>query len=261
MKTKKMLGFFTAAIMAAAALPVVSVGAVDAAFPGDVDQDGVITGHDSAMVSRALYEDPSALTEEQKALADYNGDGVIDETDLEAIHANEVFSIGDIGMIGGVTSDIQAAYRAILLYSAESSGAEISVQGDAIPQPIATDKEAHFIGYSGDTMIWDGTYLNAPQDAALAQTIRERHEMVENISLQENGKIELSTLQYHLLDATGDGKVDIQDAYVLLGSYAKFYVSGDPAAKYFAPGRYDLYPDGVNVDVVSKDCVVIRVAS
>lgn len=153
MKTKKMLGFFTAAIMAAAALPVVSVGAVDAALPGDVDQDGVITGHDSAMVSHALYEDPSTLTAEQKALADYNGDGVVDETDLEAIHANEVFSIGDIGMIGGVTSDIQAAYRAILLYSAESSGAEISVQDDAIPQPIATDKEAHFIGYSGDTMI------------------------------------------------------------------------------------------------------------
>ena len=80
MKTKKMLGFFTAAIMAAAALPVVSVGAVDAALPGDVDQDGVITGHDSAMVSHALYEDPSTLTEEQKALADYNGDGVVDET-------------------------------------------------------------------------------------------------------------------------------------------------------------------------------------
>ena len=57
MKVRKGFACVLGIVMAAAALPVVSVGAVDAALPGDVDQDGVITGHDSAMVSHALYED------------------------------------------------------------------------------------------------------------------------------------------------------------------------------------------------------------
>ena len=44
---KKALAFLTASVMALGSLPFLSVGAESFA-PGDVDMDGVITGHDTA---------------------------------------------------------------------------------------------------------------------------------------------------------------------------------------------------------------------
>ena len=52
----------TAGVMAVAAMPlsVCSVAAADSAYEvGDVDRDGIITGHDAAVVSRYLYVDPA----------------------------------------------------------------------------------------------------------------------------------------------------------------------------------------------------------
>ena len=87
---KKALAFLTASIMALGSLPFLSAGAEDAFAPGDVDMDGVITGHDTALVSRHLTRGDNSLSRKQLELADYNGDGVVDQTDVEAIHENEV---------------------------------------------------------------------------------------------------------------------------------------------------------------------------
>ena len=97
---KKALAFLTASVMALGSLPFLSVGADDAFAPGDVDMDGVITGHDTAVVSRHLACGDNNLSEEQLKLADYNGDGVVDQTDVEAIHENEVWELGDVDMNG-----------------------------------------------------------------------------------------------------------------------------------------------------------------
>ncbi len=53
--------------------------------------DGVITGHDSALVSRYLMLGDIELTEEQLTLADINEDGTVDQTDADLIHDVEVY--------------------------------------------------------------------------------------------------------------------------------------------------------------------------
>ena len=96
---KKTLAFLTASVMALGSLPFLSVGAESFA-PGDVDMDGVITGHDTALVSRHLIRGDNSLSRKQLELADYNGDGVVDQTDVEALHENEVWELGDVDMNG-----------------------------------------------------------------------------------------------------------------------------------------------------------------
>ena len=107
---KKALAFLTASVMALGSLPFLSVGAEDAFAPGDVDMDGVLTGHDAALVSRHLVHGDNNLSEEQLKLADYNGDGVVDQTDVEAISANQVYCLGDIDLDGDM--DIDDAFLA-----------------------------------------------------------------------------------------------------------------------------------------------------
>ena len=94
---KKALAFLTASVMALGSLPFLSAGAESFA-PGDVDMDGVITGHDTALVSRHLARGDNSLSRKQLELADYNGDGVVDQADVEAIHENEVWELGDVDM-------------------------------------------------------------------------------------------------------------------------------------------------------------------
>ena len=102
---KKALAFLTASVMALGSLPFLSVGAEDAFAPGDVDMDGVITGHDAALVSRHLVHGDNNLSEEQLKLADYNGDGVVDEEDVKAIVADEEYPLGDLNENGFLDMD------------------------------------------------------------------------------------------------------------------------------------------------------------
>ena len=108
MKTRKVLSFTAAAVMALASLPVLSAAAENH-IPGDVDMDGVLTGHDTAMVSRYIFEDGYSLTEEQLSIADVDGDGVVDQTDNEWMHTNEVYLMGNLFLEdGGVAASISA---------------------------------------------------------------------------------------------------------------------------------------------------------
>ncbi len=126
MKTRKVISFVTAAVMALAALPTLSAAAEETLYAiGDVDMDGIITGHDSAMVSRALFENDAELTAEEAALADINGDGIVDTTDLEWIHANEKYAIGDLRNEG--FSDFGAVYFTLLYASFHHAGKDYTV--------------------------------------------------------------------------------------------------------------------------------------
>ena len=98
MKIRKGISAVLAGVMALAALPVsaMSASAEGAYALGDVDMDGFITGHDAAMVTHALYVDNEALTAEQLKLADVNGDGVVDQSDADWIHENQVYELGQM---------------------------------------------------------------------------------------------------------------------------------------------------------------------
>ena len=65
MKIRKGISAVLAGVMALAALPVsaMSASAEGAYALGDVDMDGVVTGHDTAMVSRYVLDDTYTLTE------------------------------------------------------------------------------------------------------------------------------------------------------------------------------------------------------
>ena len=99
MKMRKAISAVLAGVLALSALPIsaMSASAAEGAYAlGDVDMDGVITGHDAAMVSRYLHVDNTLLSADQLALADVNGDGVVDQADADWIHENETIHIGCI---------------------------------------------------------------------------------------------------------------------------------------------------------------------
>ncbi len=119
MKTTKIMALVLAVLMASTvAVTVGMTASAQTAYElGDVDMDGVITGHDSAMVTRALNVDPEMLTDEQRVLADINEDGVVDQTDADLIHACEVYAIGDVDG-NGVTNACDAAVG-LIVYAKE----------------------------------------------------------------------------------------------------------------------------------------------
>ena len=128
MKGKKMLSLLSAGTIACAMLAALPVSAAGTAVTGDIDQDGVITGHDTAMISRYLADDAYTLTEEQLKLADINGDGTVDQTDADLLHAEEVYPLGAlIGPGSGweqqePSSD--AALKALCYYATYFAGSE-----------------------------------------------------------------------------------------------------------------------------------------
>ena len=99
MKMRKAISAVLAGVLALSALPIsaMSASAAEGAYAlGDVDMDGVITGHDAAVVSRYLHMDNTLLNADQLALADVNGDGVVDQADADWIHENEEKSLGAV---------------------------------------------------------------------------------------------------------------------------------------------------------------------
>lgn len=97
---KKCLAALTASVMALGSLSALAVQAEEVALPGDVDGDGYITGHDSALLCRSLVEEDFSLTEEEYARADATADGVVNREDLDWLRANEEYQIGDLDLDG-----------------------------------------------------------------------------------------------------------------------------------------------------------------
>lgn len=95
MTKSRLFSLLTASALCASCLGVTAFA--DAAYAvGDVDMDGVITGHDTAMVSRYVLEEDYPLTEEQLTLADVDGDGEVTQADADKLF-NEMqeYALGD----------------------------------------------------------------------------------------------------------------------------------------------------------------------
>ena len=232
MRTKKVFGFFTAAVMAVASLPILSVGAADSTvLLGDVDQDGVITGHDSAMVSRYLNVDSTMFTEEQLKLADINEDDVVDQTDADLIHEKEVFCIGEFVKSGAV--DVEAALNALYCISYENAGAPLKVVKKDIP--IRVEVRGSLLRM-GEEIFINGELVDPVKDAEKYQSL------YSGLSWTADSG-EISELDYNLMDANGDGVITIQDAANLLYSYCATMAASAHGERvyYFSEGRYDLY--------------------
>lgn len=101
---------------------------------GDVDMDGVVTGHDTAMVSRYVLDDTYTLTEEQLKLADVNEDGTVDQADADKLYTEmQVYPLGDVDMNGnaGVSDAVD-----ILTYYAKVSAGQ-SMELTAVQKNLA----------------------------------------------------------------------------------------------------------------------------
>lgn len=239
MKKRKAFSFLTAAVMAMTALPIFSVSAEGEFALGDVDMDGVITGHDSAMVSRMLNVDPDMLTKEQEKLADVNEDGTIDQTDLEWIHENEVYGITDVYKTGGEHADgADAAYMALCYYARVSVGKSVEIVEEDFPG-LHPELVKGFVFYSGDMIPeaddkYGRLWINRdkPEEYGNSDFWNVVNFSVDTTSISE--------LNYNLIDSNGDGKVNLDDAYASLVSYAGTQVGHD---RYFEEGRYDLDAD------------------
>lgn len=147
---KKTLCACMAAVLALASLPVLGASAEETTYAlGDVDMDGVVTGHDTAMVSRYVLDDTYTLTEEQLKLADVNEDGVVDQTDADKLYTEmQVYSLGDIDMSGmaevGDTSDI------LVYYAKMSAGQNVEL--------TAVQKNLADVDLNGTVDITDACY-------------------------------------------------------------------------------------------------------
>ncbi len=206
MKTRKVLSFAAAAVMALASLPVLSAAAENH-IPGDVDMDGVLTGHDTAMVSRYIFEDGYSLTEEQLSIADVDGDGAVDQADNEWMHANEVYAIGNLYLEEDYYLSAISAYYALLFDSLQHFDVQVDVAEESA---MASDPSASvytYCDYLEGRLKLDGTV----------------------------DQILISPLQYNLLDGNADGVVDFSDAGDILcaSSYETLGLS-----PYMADGCY-----------------------
>lgn len=236
MKKRKVFSCLTAAVMAMAALPMSAVSAEGEFALGDVDMDGIITGHDSAMVSRMLNIDPDMLTEEQMKLADVNEDGTVDQTDLEWIHENEVYEIHDLYKTGGsISIGCEAAYMALCYYARKSVGDPIEVVKEDAPKSHP-ELANGFVSYVPEED--REFYISQGYAIFLKDEInKEEDPDLWNMTHFDRDTDSISELNYNLIDCNGDGEVDGDDAYAALVSYARTQVG---YSKYFEEGRYDL---------------------
>lgn len=239
MKKRKVFSCLTAAVMAMAALPMSAVSAEEEFALGDVDMDGIITGHDSAMVSRMLNIDSDMLTEEQMKLADVNADGTVDQTDLEWIHENEVYEIHDLYKTGGsISIGCDAAYMALCYYARKSVGDPIEVVKEDAPKSHP-ELANGFVSYVPEED--REFYISQGYAIFLKDEIdKEEDPDLWNMTHFNKDTDFISELNYNLIDCDGDGEVDADDAYAALVSYARTQVGKD---KYFEEGRYDLDAD------------------
>jgi hypothetical protein len=121
---KKFFTALTALTVSLASLPVFSAYAAETTYAlGDVDMDGIVTGHDTAMVSRYVLDDTYALTDAQLQLADVNEDGTVDQTDADILYQDlQVYSLGDVNLDGEAVPTVSSASSVCLYYAKTNVG-------------------------------------------------------------------------------------------------------------------------------------------
>ncbi len=96
MTRKNILSLLTAGVMGISCFSM-NVTAESAYAAGDVDMDGMVTGHDTAMVSRYLLDEDYTLTDEQLTLADVDADGEVTQADADKLYNEmQVYKLGKV---------------------------------------------------------------------------------------------------------------------------------------------------------------------
>ena len=132
---RKVISLLTALVMCSVSM--ITATAEDSSFTiGDVDMDGVVTGHDTAMVSRYVLDDSYSLTAEQLVLADVNSDGIVNESDANKLYKEmQEYHLGDLDMNGSyvingdniLAPQITDATKILLYYAKTGSGENVDM--------------------------------------------------------------------------------------------------------------------------------------
>ncbi len=204
MNCKKGISLVLSAAMAVTALPLafVSASAESANIRGDVDMDGIITGHDSALVSHYLYVDADSLSDEQLALADMNEDGTVDQTDADLIHEQEAYAIGDVNLDGEV--DVNDAMTILVYYAKTASGTSVEEQSEKYAEILE----------AGENQPDYQLYYNLLRGMAFVSEYETLDE--DEIAFYTDS---ISTVCYNLMDVNADGEVNLLDPDRTLSAY------------------------------------------
>ena len=254
---KKRIAIITSLIMTVSTIPVSAVSA-DSYVTGDVDMDGMITGHDAAIISRSLNDDNLILTEEQLILADMNGDGTVDSADAAAIHAAKEYFLGDADLNGMINlSDANFAITSLIASGEYVGTADLDADGDidigdywqcmwyyaslGATLEVFESTGQYYCSYD----LWDSTYdtMNALGDidndgrltghdsAMITGYLNGCYTLSENqitradvtcdgTLTSEDARAIMENQQYMLGDVTLNGTIEIEDAALLLRYYS-----------------------------------------
>lgn len=113
---------------------------------GDVDMDGAITAHDVAVVSRYIKEGDIDLSDKQLLLADYDGNGIVNEADADAISVLSTALLGDVDGDGKISlTDSIYVMRLCAPFNTETINPETIAAADVDADGIITINDSYLI--------------------------------------------------------------------------------------------------------------------
>ncbi len=235
---KKLTSLLTALTMIGGMAFAVSAEETSFAL-GDVDMDGVITGHDTAMVSYYITGGDITLTEEQLRLADVDGDGAVTQADADKLY-NEMqqYELGDVDLDGGVDisdaaiAEHMTAIRRILNdtdFGEKGIRADVNFDGkidlyDAHAILLTYNRDMTFMG---DKVFVEGTYYYSFTKEDEQQIVDSVNYTLEatNKDIRVTSIAEIEDYQYRFaintFDVNGDDEVTISDTSEVLKIYSE----------------------------------------
>lgn len=218
--------------------PILAGAAVSSFAIGDVDMDGIVSGHDTAMVSRYALDDTYRLTDDQLLLADVNADGTVNSTDADILYNDmQVYSLGDADMDGSISPDDASFILEYILAPNEAlsqiqinladvnldenitindSGAVLNICARNAAQLSDFEEASKYYDDIIHYIYGDADYNNeiSLDDAAVILAIYAAR--AANISTDNYAKLQLI-----LADADDDGIIGLNDAALVLQEYAE----------------------------------------
>lgn len=231
--TTKTIACTAAAVLSLTMCSVLPAGAASVSYVlGDVDMDGVITGHDAAMVSRYVQMGDVSLSEEELALADVNQDGTVDQADADQIYAEKKYALGSM-MKQADHPDGNGVRTALCICALQGAGYQIQFT-DELPAELPEMETYSCMQGELSYYTKDGSWVSVEPGTELYDTM---YDLIWNGWFERQ---ELTMVEYHLADANADGKVDLNDTYQLLYAYAMMGAGYDLEETVYADGKYYL---------------------
>jgi hypothetical protein len=238
---KRTIAFGLAMVMAAVSVPVATANAASAYVQGDVDMDGLITGHDAAMVS--LYDEGRCtLTDAQLALADVNADGVVDATDAGMIYNAQEYPLGDLDHDGYATSSdaqlvlVNYARRYSNIENEETEAfwaqnaavADVDCNGVVSFLDIQLIMEAYAKMSAENPILEEGTYhFSALNPVQLYDTDMDGEVTLKDVNadmqvfVNIGAGLDVDYVTFGRADVNGDNSIGLDDAVEIMTYYVR----------------------------------------